>query len=199
MPSVPITTTVVSSNPDHGEVYSIQHYVIKFVLDLRQIFFYPRYARQTTSIYELTYCGVTVFLLAYSSGYHETWQQLTSKAIGDITHHIGAKKKKPMYVGSFLPIIISMSDLNLRYPEIRAKISKRYEFYETTRIRGRFYGWSVLLIFLVFCVVLLCVFWVSYCDVRYDFRIKTMFGSSLPAVVCRRAHVLFTLFVFVCV
>ena len=25
-----------------------------------------------------------------------------------------------------------------------------------------------------------------------------MFGSSLPPVVCRRAHVLFTLFVFVC-
>ena len=27
------------------------------------------------------------------------------------------------------------------------------------------------------------------------FRIKTMFGSSLPPVVCRRTHVLFTLFV----
>ena len=25
-----------------------------------------------------------------------------------------------------------------------------------------------------------------------------LFGSSLPPVVCRRAHVLFTLFVFVC-
>ena len=35
--SVPITTTVVSSNPVHGEVYSIQHYVIKFVSDLRQV------------------------------------------------------------------------------------------------------------------------------------------------------------------
>jgi hypothetical protein len=32
--SVPITTKVVSSNPFHGEVYSIQHYVIKFVSDL---------------------------------------------------------------------------------------------------------------------------------------------------------------------
>ena len=29
--SVPITTKVVSSNPTHGEVYSIQHYVIKLV------------------------------------------------------------------------------------------------------------------------------------------------------------------------
>ena len=35
--SVPITTKVVSSNPVHGEMYSIQHYVIKFVSDLRQI------------------------------------------------------------------------------------------------------------------------------------------------------------------
>jgi hypothetical protein len=35
--SVPITTNVVSSNPAHGEVYSIQHYVIKFVSYLRQV------------------------------------------------------------------------------------------------------------------------------------------------------------------
>jgi hypothetical protein len=39
-------------------------------------------------------------------------------------------------------------------------------------------------------------FWVSYCDVRYDFRIKTMLGSPLPPVVCRSDHVFFTLFVF---
>ena len=30
--SVPIITKVESSNPAHGEVYSIQHYVIKFVI-----------------------------------------------------------------------------------------------------------------------------------------------------------------------
>ena len=48
MQSVPITTKVVSSNPAHGEVYSIQHYVIKFVSDLQQVsgillilFFHP--------------------------------------------------------------------------------------------------------------------------------------------------------------
>jgi hypothetical protein len=35
--SVPITTKAVSSNPVHGEVYLIQHYVIKFVTDLRQV------------------------------------------------------------------------------------------------------------------------------------------------------------------
>ena len=31
------TCTVVSLNPTNSEVYSIQHYVIKFVSDLRQV------------------------------------------------------------------------------------------------------------------------------------------------------------------
>ena len=42
--SVPITTKVVSSNPVHGEVYSIQPYVIKFVSDLRQVGGFSRYS-----------------------------------------------------------------------------------------------------------------------------------------------------------
>ena len=37
MQSVPITTKVVSSNSAHGEVYSIQLYVMKFVSDLQQV------------------------------------------------------------------------------------------------------------------------------------------------------------------
>jgi len=37
MQSVPITTNIVSSNPTNGEVYTIQHYVIKFVSDLPQV------------------------------------------------------------------------------------------------------------------------------------------------------------------
>jgi hypothetical protein len=37
MQLAPIATEVVSSNPAHGEVYSIQHYVIKFVNDLWQV------------------------------------------------------------------------------------------------------------------------------------------------------------------
>ena len=32
-----ITTKVVSSNSAHGEVYSIQHYLIKFASDLWQV------------------------------------------------------------------------------------------------------------------------------------------------------------------
>jgi hypothetical protein len=34
---VPITTKVMSLNPAHGEVCSIQPYVIKFVSELRQV------------------------------------------------------------------------------------------------------------------------------------------------------------------
>ena len=37
MQSVPILTHVANSNLVHGEVYSMQHYVIKFVSDLRQL------------------------------------------------------------------------------------------------------------------------------------------------------------------
>ena len=34
---MPITTDVVDSTPAQGEVYSMQHYVIKFVSDLGQV------------------------------------------------------------------------------------------------------------------------------------------------------------------
>jgi hypothetical protein len=35
--SLPINTKVVSSNLVYGEVYSIKHYMIKLVSDLRQV------------------------------------------------------------------------------------------------------------------------------------------------------------------
>jgi hypothetical protein len=44
--SVPIITKVVSSNPVHGEVYSIQHYVIKFFSDLRRSVFFCGFHHQ---------------------------------------------------------------------------------------------------------------------------------------------------------
>jgi hypothetical protein len=43
--SVRITTTVVSSNPADNGVYSIQHYVIQFVSDLRQGVVFSRVLR----------------------------------------------------------------------------------------------------------------------------------------------------------
>ena len=39
--SVPIITNVVSLNPAHGEVYSIQNYMLKFVSDLLQVVGFP--------------------------------------------------------------------------------------------------------------------------------------------------------------
>jgi hypothetical protein len=52
--TMPITTKVVSSNRVHGEVYSIQHYVIKFVSDLREVGGFLRVLREpgsSTNIY----------------------------------------------------------------------------------------------------------------------------------------------------
>jgi len=54
--SVPLATKIVSLNPVHGEVYLIQHYVIKFVSALRQVssfllgFRFPPKLKMTTTI-----------------------------------------------------------------------------------------------------------------------------------------------------
>ena len=54
--SVPITTNVVSSNPIHGKVYPIHHYLIKFVSDLVGGFLrFPPPIKLTATIY-LKYC-----------------------------------------------------------------------------------------------------------------------------------------------
>ena len=42
--SVPITTKVVSSNPVHGEVYSMQHYVIKLSVTCDRSVVFSRYS-----------------------------------------------------------------------------------------------------------------------------------------------------------
>ena len=49
-----------------------------------------------------------------------------------------------------------------------------------------------------FVLLYVFTFLVPYCDVHCNFRVKMIFGSSLPPVVCRMVHDLFTLFVFVC-
>jgi len=41
--SVPITTKVLSSNPAHGEVYSIQGYVIKLSMTCERSVVFSRY------------------------------------------------------------------------------------------------------------------------------------------------------------
>jgi hypothetical protein len=61
MQSVNIITKVVNSNPGHGEVYSIQHYVIKFDSDLQlvggylRVLLFPQSIKLTATI-SLKYC-----------------------------------------------------------------------------------------------------------------------------------------------
>jgi len=50
MQSVPITSKVVNSDPDDGEVYLIQHYVIKFVSDLGRLVVFSWYSRVPSPI-----------------------------------------------------------------------------------------------------------------------------------------------------
>ena len=59
--SVPIATNVTNSNPAHGKVCSIQHYVIKFVSDLGQIDVFLLVLRfpppiKLTATIQLKYC-----------------------------------------------------------------------------------------------------------------------------------------------
>ena len=57
---MPITTNGVSSNPVHGEAYSIQHYVIKFVSDSSLVggfiwvLLFPPPLKLTTTIIDIT-------------------------------------------------------------------------------------------------------------------------------------------------
>jgi hypothetical protein len=48
--SVSITINVVSSNPVHGEVYSMEHYVIKFVSAFLRALRYPPSIKLTSMI-----------------------------------------------------------------------------------------------------------------------------------------------------
>jgi hypothetical protein len=55
-----ITNEVVSLSPVHGEVYSIQHYVIKFVSSM----VFSRYSTNKTDHYDITDISLKVALNA---------------------------------------------------------------------------------------------------------------------------------------
>ena len=59
--SVLITTKVASSTPAYDEVYSIQHYAMKFVSDLRQICGFLRVLQFPPPI-KLTTTNSTIYL-----------------------------------------------------------------------------------------------------------------------------------------
>ena len=69
MQSVPITTNVVSSNPTHGKVYSIQHYMIKFVSDLRLV---SSFLRVLQFEFVTTVNLLSVWLAGFSTSIHKT-------------------------------------------------------------------------------------------------------------------------------
>ena len=62
MQSVHITTLVLISNIDHGEVYSVQHHVITVVNDLRQVGDFLRVLRFNPPI-KLTGMDIAIILL----------------------------------------------------------------------------------------------------------------------------------------
>ena len=91
--------------------------------------------------------------------------------------------------------------LSVLLPDLTLYMSNMVYTLWTPEFTPCFLVGSVFLPFLVFCVVLLCVFTflVPCCDVCYDFHIKNnVWFVFTPQVVCRRANVLFMLFVFVC-
>ena len=57
----------------------------------------------------------------------------------------------------------------------------------------------MLIVLVYLCCPIICLTFCIPCyDVCYGFHMDTMFGSSLPSALCRRDHVMFTLFVFAC-
>jgi hypothetical protein len=90
--------------------------------------------------------------------------------------------------------------LNFAYGQRGIAAPKLYKKEERLTLREHSSSFGGVLVahhFSFYCGVLLYVFtfWVPSCDVHYDFCINTMFGPSLPLIVCRRVHILFTLFV----
>jgi hypothetical protein len=100
-------------------------------------------------------------------------------------------------------------------------MTSKYNPWRAPGFTSGFFGEvRVVHLFSFLCCAIMCL-WVPCCYVLCNFRIKTIFGSSLPQalvarglgvvipcherlwslppVVCGRAHVLFTLFVLVCV
>ena len=65
--SVPITTSVVISNPAHGKMYLIQHYVIKFVSDLQQVGGFQLTLPKAMSAFAITCRPLTFHILIFSS------------------------------------------------------------------------------------------------------------------------------------
>jgi hypothetical protein len=116
-----ITTNVVSSNPAQGDVYSIQHYVIKFVSDLRQVGGFLRLLRFPPPI-KLTH-NITETLLKVTLS---TISLIPSKKqLWNITNVIFTRKEAMMFEIRNILFPFSILDNN-------TKIDKTYIFVSDT-------------------------------------------------------------------
>ena len=96
-----ITTRVVSSNLVHGDVYSIQHYVIKFVSDLRQVGGFLEYSISSTNktdchdtteiLLKVVFNTINQATTRNLKGEKFGWRNLTNTVIivADITQWLG--------------------------------------------------------------------------------------------------------------
>jgi hypothetical protein len=123
MQSVPIITSIVSLNLAHGEVYSIQHYVIKFVSDLHRSLVFSGYSRSPLPITDLP----TLTILAQGSRFFGLTYALTI-VVNFLTIRqicgISGKFWVPVHHFIAVPYIIDVS----AFPVIKKTMSKRQNF-----------------------------------------------------------------------
>ena len=118
-----IATKVVSSNPVHGESYSIQHYVIMFVSDLRQVWFSlstPVSSTNKTDCHDLIeillkvalntiLLSLTLDLQLLEQSVHITTKVVSSNPINDegyvIQHYVIMFVSDLRQVGGFLEVL----------------------------------------------------------------------------------------------
>jgi hypothetical protein len=91
MQSVHIPTNIVSSNPVHGELHSIEHYVIKFVSDLGRIF--PGTAVSFTNKADREYITEILFKVALNT------LTLSLSLLYEQHHNICSVSKYVQYIG----------------------------------------------------------------------------------------------------
>ena len=122
MQSVPIITKVVSLNPVHGEVYSIQHYVIKFVSDF--LWFSP--GTPVSSTNKTDHHNITEILLKVALNtinqptviseimlaFHNKVMTIEQTVISEITLAFHNKVSKVMTISSHGPLVISHRNLH---------------------------------------------------------------------------------------
>ena len=190
MQSVHFTTKVVSSNSVHGDAHSIQHYVIKYVSELRQVdgflraFRFPPPIKLTATVREHLSSSPVFFVLSY-------YVSLLSEFRCDICYEFRIKRM----FGSSLPPVVCMRArvlLTMFCSSLPPVVCRRAHVLLTI------FGSSLPPVVCRRAHVLLTLFGSSLPPVvcRRAHVLLTLFGSSLPTVVCRSAHVLFTSFVF---